>query len=56
MQCGESDPQRKANSFLEVATFPWINVPGYNFNMMDTLHEFAAKTSQCWEKLAVSFK
>ena len=28
---------------------------GYSFNMMNTLYEFAAKISQCWEKLAVCF-
>ena len=46
----------KSNSSLEVVTFPRINVPDYNFNMMNTLREFAAKTDQSWKKLAVSFK
>ena len=56
MQYGEPDPQGKSNSSLEVVTIPWINIPGYNFNMMNTLYEFVAKTGQCWKKLAVSFK
>ena len=56
MQYGEPVPQGKSNSSLEVVTFPWINVSGYNFNIMNTLHEFAAKPAQCWKKLAVSFK
>ena len=56
MQYGEPDPQRKSNSSLEVVTFPRINVPDYNFNMMNTWREFAAKTDQSWKKLAVSFK
>ena len=47
MQYGEPVPQGKCNSFLDVVTFPWINVFGYNFNIMDTLHEFAAKPAQC---------
>ena len=38
MQYGEPVPQGKSNSFLEVVTFPWINVSGYNFNIMNTLH------------------
>ena len=36
-------------------TTRWIDVSGYSFNM-NTIHEFAAKTSKCWKKLAVSFK
>ena len=56
MQYGKPDPQGKSNSSLEVVTFPCINVPGHNFNMMNTLHEFAAKIGQCWKKLAISFK
>ena len=55
MQYGVQVPQGKSNSSLEVVTFPWINVSGYNFNMMNTLHEFAAKPAQCGKKLAVSF-
>ena len=55
MQYGEPVPQGKSNSFLEVLTSPWI-VSGYNFNIMNTLHEFAAKPAQCWKKFAVSFK
>ena len=43
MQYGEPVPQGKSNSSLEVVTFPWINVSGYNFNIMNTLHESAAK-------------
>ena len=46
---------RKSNSSLEVVTFLWI-FSGYDFNIMNTLYEFAAKPSQCWKKLAVSFK
>ena len=43
MQYGEPVPQGKSNVSLEVVTFPWINVSDYNFNMMNTLHGFAAK-------------
>ena len=43
MQYGEPVPPGKSNVSLEVVTFPWINVSGYNFNIMNTLHEFAAK-------------
>ena len=32
-------PHGKSNSSLQVVTFPWI-VSGYNFNIMNTLHEF----------------
>ena len=53
---GEPDPHGKSNSSLEVVTFPWINVSGCDFNIMNILHEFAAKTGKCWKKLAVSFK
>ena len=56
MQYVKPDPQGKSNSSLEVVTFPCINVPVHNFNMMNTLHEFAAKIGQCWKKLAISFK
>ena len=56
MPYGEPDHQGKSNSSLEVVTFPGINVPGYNFKMMNALNEFAAKTGQCWKKLEVSFK
>ena len=31
---GEPDPHGKSNSSLEVVTFPWINVSGYDFNIM----------------------
>ena len=41
MQYGELAPQEKPNSSLEVVTFPWINVSGYNFY---TLHEFVASS------------
>ena len=44
MQYGELAPQEKPNSYLEVVTFPWINVSGYNFYVMNTLHEFAASS------------
>ena len=44
MQYGELAPQEKPNSSLEVVTFPWINVSGYNFYVMNTLHEFAASS------------
>ena len=50
MQYGEPVPQGKSNSSLEVVSFPWINVSGYNFNIMNTLHELAAKPVQCWKK------
>ena len=43
MQYGDPVFQGKSNSSLEVVTFPWINVSGYNFNIMNTLHEFGAK-------------
>ena len=47
MQYGELVPQGKSNSSLEVLTFPWPwIVSGYNFNIMNTLHEFAA-TQPC---------
>ena len=45
---------RKSNSSLEVVTFLWIYVSGYNFNIMNILYEFAAKPAQCWKKLGVS--
>ena len=38
--------QEKCNSSLEVVTFPWINFSGYNFNIMNTLHQFAANIFQ----------
>ena len=56
MQYGEPVPQGKSNSSLEVEIFPWINVSGYNFNIMNKLHESAVKPAQCWKNLAVSFK
>ena len=43
MQYGNTVPQGKSNSSLEVVTFLWINVSGCNFNIMNTLYEFAAK-------------
>ena len=43
MQYGESVPQGKSNSCLVVVAFPWIIVSGYNFNIMNTVHESAAK-------------
>ena len=55
VQNGEPVPA-SGNSSLEVVTFPWINVYGYNFNIMNTLHEFAAKPAQCWKKRGLSFK
>ena len=51
MQYGDPFPQGKSNSYFEDVTFTWIN-----FNIRNTLHEFAAKLAQCWKKLAVSFK
>ena len=51
MQYGEPVPQGKSNSSLEVVTFPWINVSGCNFKIMNTLHEFAAKPAQCLKNL-----
>ena len=56
MQYGELVPQGKSNSSLEVVTFLYINVSGCNFNIMNTLYEFAVKAAQYWKKLAVSFK
>ena len=56
MQYDEPFSQGKSNSSLEVVIFLWINVSGFNFNIMNTLHKFVAKPSQCWKKLAVSFK
>ena len=44
IQYGEPVPQGKSNS-LEVVTFPWINVSGYNFNIMNTLHEIYSQAS-----------
>ena len=41
MQYVKPVPQGKSNSSLEVVTFPWIH-----FNIMNTLHEFAAKPAQ----------
>ena len=41
MQYVMSVPQGKPNSSLECVTSPWI-VSGYNFDIMNTLHEFAA--------------
>ena len=55
MQYGKPDPKEKFNSSLEFVIFPWINVCGYNFNIMKTLHVFAANTGKCWKILAVSF-
>ena len=43
MQYGEPVPQGKSSAFLEVVTFPWIKTSGYNFNVMSTLNEYAAK-------------
>ena len=43
MQYGEPVPQGKPDSSLKVVTFPWINVFDYNFDIMNTLHEFAAR-------------
>ena len=51
MQCGEPFSQGKSNYSLKVLTFPWIDL-----TKMNTLHEFAAKSAQCWRKLTVPFK
>ena len=56
VQYGELAPQEKPNSFLEVVTFPWINVSGYTFYVMNTLHEFAAssKGKNCTFQITIS--
>ena len=41
MQYGDPAPQGKPSSSLEVEFYPWINVSGYYFDIMNTLHEFA---------------
>ena len=41
---------------MENVTFPWINVSGCNFNIMNTLHEFAAKPARCWKWLKLQFQ
>ena len=51
IQYGETVPQRKSNSSLEGVTFPW-----FNFNIINTLHEFAAKPAQCWKKTCSIFQ
>ena len=56
MQYGKPDPKEKFNSSLEFVTFPWINFCGYNFNIMNTLHVFAANTSKCWKKTCSIFQ
>ena len=57
MQRVETLTQEKSNSSLEVVTFLWINVSAaYNFNIMNTLYKFGAKSTQWWKKFAVSFK
>ena len=53
----ETLTQGNSNSSLEVVTFLWINVSAaYNFNIMNTLYEFGAKSTQWWKIFAVSFK
>ena len=42
IQYGEAVPQGKPNSSLEGVIYPWVNVSGYYFDIMNTLHEFAA--------------
>ena len=56
VQYGELAPQEKPNSSLEVVTFPWINVSGYTFYVMNTLHEFAAssKGKNCTFQITIS--
>ena len=56
MQYGEPVYQGKLNFSLEAVTFPWINVSGYNFTIMNTLQQFAANQAHYWKKLVVSFK
>ena len=51
MQYSKPVPQGKSNSSLEIVTFPWIIVSGYNFKIMNTLHEFAANPAQCSKNL-----
>ena len=51
MQYSEPVPPGNSNSSLEIVTFPWIIVSGYNFKIMNTLHEFAAKPAQCSKNL-----
>ena len=46
MQYGELFLRGKSNSSFEVVTFPWINVSGYNFNIMNTLHFMNLHTTQ----------
>ena len=58
MQYGETFHQGKFNSSLEVISFLCTNVSGYNFEMMNLhyIYVFAAKPTQSYKKLAVSFK
>ena len=56
MQYGETVPQGKSNSSLEVVTFLWINVSGYNFNIMNTYMNLQPSQPNVGKNLAVSFK
>ena len=45
MQYGNPVPHGKLDSSLEGATYQWFSVSGYYFDVMNTLHEFAASTN-----------
>ena len=47
MQYDEPVLQGKSTSTLKAVTLPWINVSGYNFNVMKALHGFAVNPTQC---------
>ena len=44
IQYGVPVPQRSSITSLDVASLPWMNVSGYNFNIMNTCHEFVASS------------
>ena len=45
MQYGETVPKGKSNSSLEAVSFLWINVSGYNFNIIN-IHYMNLQPSQ----------
>ena len=51
MQYGEPFPQGKSISSSEGVNFLWIN-----FNIMNTLHEFASKPAPVLEKICSIFQ
>ena len=42
MQYVAAVPQEKSNSLSEVVIYPWVNVSGYHFDVMNTSYESAA--------------